>query len=543
MNEQTNGKIAAIYTRISDDRESKKYGVQRQEQDGRAEAIKRGYPHVEVYVENDVSASTKSKKPRPLFEEMMRRAEAGEVAAVIAYSSSRLTRRPLENERLIALTVDYGVPIHFVNTDDNDLTTARGRRRARDDAARDAEEAEETGERVIRASRQRAEKGWWHGGTVPYGYRAVKGEDDKLRSLVIEPTEAKVVRDIAKRILADASMYSITLDYTRRGMRTRKGNLWKAQTMRGMMLSPTIIGMRQIEGELIKAKWKPIITRKQWDQLREILTDPKRDFGPLDGAYGGKRALGGGLTKCAECGSEMVSSRLCRHNKDEHGKRRPGPRACDGNPELLAKEVRLVCQFKATGGCGKVGLNNKNYEDWVLDLVFDRLDDPTFLNAAKKPILKANDRLAALRLERKGLDARLDRAKAGLLDGIFDATEVRKIKAGVDTAKERIDKSLDSLQSDDVLAGIKSSADARELWKTASVVTKRKFIASLIEEIKVGLWPLDPENEDKPYPSTLTRWTDSSRIHKAETANEFEDRKTKHARVILRKRCEVIWRF
>src|SRR3712207_1838478 len=59
---------SAIYVRISDDREGKGLGVERQEQDCRALAERLGWtlhPDRPVYADNDIGASAKSRKARP----------------------------------------------------------------------------------------------------------------------------------------------------------------------------------------------------------------------------------------------------------------------------------------------------------------------------------------------------------------------------------------------------------------------------------------------------------------------------------------------
>ncbi len=64
--------LAVIYSRISHDPEGRQAGVERQEQDCRHLAAERGWQVLEpVYRENDVSASTRSKKRRPVFEQML----------------------------------------------------------------------------------------------------------------------------------------------------------------------------------------------------------------------------------------------------------------------------------------------------------------------------------------------------------------------------------------------------------------------------------------------------------------------------------------
>ena len=166
---------AVIYSRISHDPEDRQAGVQRQEQDCRRMAEERGWLVVEpVYRENDTSASTATKKRRPVFDQMLEDLSSGATDVLVAYSTSRLTRRPLEYERLIELTSRTGLQIHTVVSGPVQLHTADGRAIARVLAVIDAAEAERTSERVARSKLQRAEQGLWHGGPFPpYGYRYV----------------------------------------------------------------------------------------------------------------------------------------------------------------------------------------------------------------------------------------------------------------------------------------------------------------------------------------------------------------------------------
>ena len=82
---------AVIYCRISNDPEGRELGVKRQEVDCRALADRLGLTVIRVYVENDVSASTLSSKPRPQYAAMLAAIDAGEADVILAYSNSRLT--------------------------------------------------------------------------------------------------------------------------------------------------------------------------------------------------------------------------------------------------------------------------------------------------------------------------------------------------------------------------------------------------------------------------------------------------------------------
>src|ERR1700733_2968074 len=89
---------AAIYCRISSDRDGEALGVERQQEDCRELAERLGSEGAQgdVFVDNDISASTLSNKPRPEYEAMLRAVRAGQLDAILAYSNSRLTRRPAE---------------------------------------------------------------------------------------------------------------------------------------------------------------------------------------------------------------------------------------------------------------------------------------------------------------------------------------------------------------------------------------------------------------------------------------------------------------
>src|SRR3954454_23408465 len=118
---------AAVYTRISRDEEGLGHGVDRQREDCERLVAQRGWDLGEVFVENDVSASTASRKPRPVYERMMAEVRAGRFQVVVAYSTSRLTRRPREWMDLIDLANKGAVAVHTVVSGSHDLSTADGR--------------------------------------------------------------------------------------------------------------------------------------------------------------------------------------------------------------------------------------------------------------------------------------------------------------------------------------------------------------------------------------------------------------------------------
>src|SRR5215831_3398952 len=97
---------AAIYARISFDRAGEGLGVERQERLCRKLAKDKGWPVVEVFVDNDRSAY--DGKPRPGYGRMLTAIEAGRVDAVVCVDLDRLTRRPIELEHFMDLADRHG---------------------------------------------------------------------------------------------------------------------------------------------------------------------------------------------------------------------------------------------------------------------------------------------------------------------------------------------------------------------------------------------------------------------------------------------------
>jgi site-specific DNA recombinase len=83
---------AAIYCRISDDREGAGLGVARQEADCRERAKRLGWTVAGLYVDNDFSAY--SGKIRPEYRRLLADLRAGVLDAVIAWHTDRLHRSP-----------------------------------------------------------------------------------------------------------------------------------------------------------------------------------------------------------------------------------------------------------------------------------------------------------------------------------------------------------------------------------------------------------------------------------------------------------------
>ena len=291
-------KTAAIYVRISDDAAGQGLGVARQEEDCRALAEQQGYEVVRVYSDNDLSAS--KGKHRPEYQAMLTAARAGEFKAVLAYSNSRLTRRPSEYEELIALNESHGVRYLTVVSGEDDLSTADGRMIARIKASIDAGEAERTAERVKRQKQQAAATGIPQAGRYrTFGYE---------RDWTVNEDEAKIVKEMFKRFIAGNSVNHV-FDYMReecKDVNPTTGKHIRYSTVRGMLSNPRYAGINTLNGEVVaKGNWEAIIDDATW-----AAAEARWEKQPKAKTTNARKHLLSGFLYCGNCNRRLVIGKV-----------------------------------------------------------------------------------------------------------------------------------------------------------------------------------------------------------------------------------------
>lgn len=420
-----------IYLRISDDREGRELGVQRQEDDCRA-LLQRVYEAklVDVYRDNDRGASRHSKKPRPEYERLLADARAGRINHIVAYTSSRLTRRPLEHEAQIELALKHGVTYSYVRSPSFDLNTAAGREVARILAARDAGEAEEISERVSRDMRRIAEEGGYRGGSRPFGF-----ESD---GMTVRPEEADALRDAAERVLAGESMKAIAREWNELGTPQRvTDGKWRSNDIRSAFHRPRNAALIDHYGEIIgPAKWPAIIPEETWRALVTKLNDLSR----LNNNGNAPRWLGSGLYVCAGCG--MPSMRV-----GMSGGRKP--------------TYRCNAEHPAVNG-GHVTRSALPLDAHVEYYLVNYLSRPEHLDLFAAPAPEVDAR--ALNVESVTLQARLRELEDMLGDGELSRAAYNRQAARVTVRLSDVQDQLVAAGGVSVLAPLVGVDDVSKAW-------------------------------------------------------------------------------
>jgi site-specific DNA recombinase len=247
---------AAIYVRISKDAEKLGLGVERQEDGCRQLADRQGWGVAAVLSDNDISAW--SGKHRPAYEQLLAGLADGTFDGLVIWNGDRLTRRVGDLLELIKLIDGHNIPVAAVAAGLIDLTTAGGVMNAIQLANYAQYESAIKSERIRAQKRQLATSGGYNGGMRPLGF-----EKDGVTH---HATEAAMLRKAAEDILDGRSINSISKET---GVARR--------TLHRALLGPRIAGLRSFHGEVVgEAEWEPILDRATWEQLRVVITDPRR---------------------------------------------------------------------------------------------------------------------------------------------------------------------------------------------------------------------------------------------------------------------------
>lgn len=303
-------KRALIYNRVSSDPSGRAISVASQDTENRAFCERQGWTVVGTVTDNDRSASRHATRPRDGYTEVRRAMAARELDVLVCWEASRGERDLEVYVQLRRLCADNAV-LWAYSGRVHDLTRTDDRFNTGLDVLLAEREADVTRDRIRRAVRTAAAQGQPHG-TLPYGYRRVY--DDRTGALIEQvPDEATapIVAGIVSRVIDGRTLYSIVADLNERGVPTPQAvkdrlrgkderRLWSSSTVRALLRTPTIAGVRSHLGVETPARWEPIVSEAEYRLACAILADPVRARN-----HAGTRArhLLSGIGTCGPCGA------------------------------------------------------------------------------------------------------------------------------------------------------------------------------------------------------------------------------------------------
>ncbi len=228
---------------------------------------------VELPYHYDDGGFTGGNLERPALKRLLDDIEAGRVDMVVVYKIDRLSRSLADFVRLLDALDKYGASFVSVTQtfDTSDsmgrlvlnilLTFAQFERELASDRTRDRKAA-------------LLKRGYFTGGTPPFGYRLARGG-----RLTVDPRTAPLVQEIYARFPA-VPANQLVREFKSRGCRTPRF-VTKAGRERGgwpiclnqvlnILRNPIYTGFIEHRGDWIPAQVDALVTREQWDLVQEV---------------------------------------------------------------------------------------------------------------------------------------------------------------------------------------------------------------------------------------------------------------------------------
>ena len=477
----------ALYVRVSSDRQDVDLSVAAQLKALREYAGRNGYAVVREFIDEAESGRTSS---RPQFRQMIAMARHSDKPfdLILVYKYSRFARSREDSIVYKALLKKSGVQLISITEPVED--TAMGRFMQSIIECMDEFYSENLGEEVTRGMRESAARGFYLHCHPPYGYRKIKVSDGgkERAKLDIDEFQSRVVASIFEAVINGKGLIEIVKGLNSKGIAGPKGNTWGKTTVH-KILSNEIYTGTMIWGQNSKRGLPPvradnaclaIVDGETFRRVQSLLRG--RSFARVHPQRISSRYLLSGIAHCGHCGKALI-----------------GAEAKSGR---FAYYVCGTLIRKGAQSCPSRYLNAGKLEELVIEKIRDHVLTPAnLIRLAKMVTEELNRNVAIYETEIRTIDSAVVDVVARLVR-LYDALETGKISIDllaprIRDLKERQDKlqgRKDELHM--LLTGEKAEvatqqevakcvADFKELLQEGSLVEKKAFVRSFVNEVRV----------------------------------------------------------
>lgn len=547
-------KRAILLCRISDGRDPDSVSIPNQKRDGRrfGDYLGWGFGPAETHlvIEDGVSAYKRKqveqadgsiiwRTVRPEFKRALEMLHEGEADGLIAYNLDRTIRDPYDLEDLIGVVYMRSpkIPVRVVTgslrlENDDDIAMARTLTAFANKSSSD------TGRRVARTARSRAEAGRFGGGVrrfgrgVPTGQKRLKRVRDRETGEVTEvevdvldmnqvrEDEAEQVEKAADDLLDGVSFRQVFRNLVESGVKPVKAEHWSERSLRQILLSPHIAGLASYSGTsvdewddhddedeeedeqeeptereplLYPAQWPEIISEEKWRAVSALLKDPSRrtTTGPAP------KWLGSLIYICGKCRDEFNEEATLTMGKGGPGKKKDDEAREAGEEDDTPKKKRRAPTYV----CPRhfhLAHKAKELDEFVEKAIIARLSQPDTVDLLHQNEKLPDDEVVRLRAELVTLSGRKKTAARQFADGVIDGQQLAVISTTVRDRTAEINNELRQSETHSSLTDIAGRSDAAEVWETRSMDQRRDilrelFTVTILPAVHPGARGFDPE--------------------------------------------------
>ena len=450
-------KPAALYARVSSDRQDVDLSVAAQLRALRDYAEKNGYIIAREYVDEAESGRVAD---RPQFRKMLDAASGTDAPfeEILVWKFSRFTRKREHAVAFKSMLRRRGIRVTSITEHADDSPTGKLMEAIIESV--DEFYSENLAQEVTRGMRESASRGSFLASRAPFGYRRVKVSDGvrERPTLEVDPATAPVVREVFESSLRGNGLKEICRDLNERGI-TNRGRRWYRNGLHYLLTNEAytgtaVWGRTRKDGKApdpVRAEgaWEAIVPQELFDRVQQVLQEraPKRQRP----ARVGSKFLLSGLLRCGLCGKPYT-----------------------GQGAKGGRYAYYVCGTllqEGAGSCEASYLNAEKIEDFILEKIRDRILTDETITELVTLVAEEVDAIAGeLDGQLKVIEAELEDVQSRLLR-LYDALE--KSSLTYEALSPRI---LSLRHREDQLAAAREEAVAR--------LAHRKVELPTTEEIK-----------------------------------------------------------
>jgi site-specific DNA recombinase len=388
MNNENQTRKFFIYARKSTDSEDRQVrSINDQIAELRELAKKENLEVVDLLVEKQTA-----KAPgRPVFAEMLKRIEAGEAMGILAWHPDRLARNSIDGGQIIYL-VDTGIiqelkfPTFWFDP------TPQGKFMLSIAFGQSKYYVDNLSENIKRGHRQKLKNGLWPQ-MAPLGYL-----NNKVTKMVYVNKEKAPLLKKSFELYASGkytlkNLRKIISDF---GLVGTKGKMLSVSNFQYLLQNPFYHGLIRYNGEYFEGKHEPIISKKLFDQVQEVMKQKSKPQ-IVDKM---KYFLYRGFFRCAECGFTITADRKIKKSGKQYvyyycTKKNPHHHC---NQNVFTNEENISSQIKTE--LQKVSFPD-DWADWMIsELQKEKREKAQssvfFAQSTKEEISKLDEKLEKL---------------------------------------------------------------------------------------------------------------------------------------------------
>ena len=255
---------------------------------------------------------------RPALQKLITDIKAGLIDCVVVYKVDRLSRSLLDFSQLLEFFDKSHVAFVSVTQHFN-TNTSMGRLTLNILLSFAQFEREIISERTRDKMGAAKKKGKWIGGRPLLGY-----DIDRIQhKLVVNPSEAKLVKEIFDLYLKEKSLIRVAMILNRKGSTSKRhvaesgrvfgGLEFRNTSIELIIKNPTYTGQVHYRGVLYPGEHEAIINEETYHQAQEILVENR----PFDRQRKRAKCTGllSGILRCKTCNSSMYNTYQVKDNK------------------------------------------------------------------------------------------------------------------------------------------------------------------------------------------------------------------------------------